>query len=76
MMLSPKYSDLTKLVMPKSKRDRIDSSTAITKYRVLDSNYGVSLIECQPITGRFHRFLFPIDCFRYVQVLNIKFVHI
>ncbi len=55
-MLSPAYNDLTKLVMPKGKRDHINSSTAITKYRVLDSNYGVSLVECQPITGELHRF--------------------
>jgi hypothetical protein len=53
MMLSPEYNDLTKLVMPKAKREHINSSTAITKYRVLDSNYGVSLVECQPITGKF-----------------------
>jgi 23S rRNA-/tRNA-specific pseudouridylate synthase len=52
MMLSPAYNDLTKLVMPKTKRNNIDSSNAITKYRVIDSNYGVSLVECQPITGR------------------------
>ena len=51
MMLSPEYNDLTKLVMPKGKREHIDSSLAITKYRVLDSNYGVSLVECQPVTG-------------------------
>ncbi len=55
-MLSPEYNDLTKLVMPKVKRDHINSSTAITKYRVIDSNYGVSLVECQPITGLFYRF--------------------
>jgi hypothetical protein len=54
MMLSPAYNDLTRLVMPKGKRENIDSSAAITKYRVLDSNYGVSLVECQPITGKFH----------------------
>ncbi len=53
-MLSPEYNDLTKLVMPKGKRNHIDSSKAITKYRVMDSNYGVSLIECQPITGSYY----------------------
>ena len=51
-MLSPNYNDLTKLVMPKVKRNHINSSAAFTKYRVIDSNYGVSLVECQPITGR------------------------
>jgi 23S rRNA-/tRNA-specific pseudouridylate synthase len=66
MMLSPAYNDLTKLVMPKAKRDHINSSKAITKYRVLDSNYGVSLVECQPITGRFYRFLVLFNSFRYV----------
>ena len=55
MMLSPEYNDLTKLVMPKGKREHIDSSLAITKYRVLDSNYGVSLVECQPVTGVKHQ---------------------
>lgn len=53
MMLSPEYNDLTKLVIPKAKREHINSSTAITKYRVIDSNYRVSLVECQPITGKF-----------------------
>lgn len=53
MMLSPEYNDLTKLVLPKKKRDAINSSEAITKYRVIDSNYGVSLLECQPVTGQF-----------------------
>jgi 23S rRNA-/tRNA-specific pseudouridylate synthase len=52
MMLSPDYNDLTKLVMPKGKRDHIENSSAITKYRVIDANYGVSLVECQPVTGR------------------------
>jgi hypothetical protein len=66
MMLSPAYNDLTKLVMPKAKRNQIDSSTAITKYRVLDSNYGVSLVECQPITGRFHRCLYSKPFFSYL----------
>lgn len=51
MMLSPSYSDLTKLILPKNKRENIESSSAKTKYRVLDTNYGVSLIECQPVTG-------------------------
>lgn len=51
MMLSPAYNDFTKLVMPKAKRDHVESSRAITKYRVIDSNYGVSLVECQPVTG-------------------------
>ena len=55
MMLSPAYNDLTKLVMPKSKRNQIDSSPAITKYRVIDSNYAVSLVECQPVTGVKHQ---------------------
>ncbi|UJR15463.1 hypothetical protein I4U23_002406 [Adineta vaga] len=55
MMLSPEYNDLTKLVLPKTKRSHINSSNAITKYRVLDSNYGVSLVECQPITGVKHQ---------------------
>lgn len=55
MMLSPEYNDLTKLVIPKAKRGHIDSSTAITKYRVIDSNYGVSLVECQPVTGDYKR---------------------
>ncbi|CAF1045423.1 unnamed protein product [Rotaria sordida] len=55
MMLSPDYNDLTKLVMPKVKRDRINSSAAKTKYRVIDSNYGVSLVECQPVTGVKHQ---------------------
>ncbi|CAF1196929.1 unnamed protein product [Rotaria sp. Silwood1] len=55
MMLSPDYNDLTKLVMPKVKRDHINSSTAITKYRVIDSNYEVSLVECQPVTGVKHQ---------------------
>ncbi|CAF2664473.1 unnamed protein product [Rotaria sp. Silwood2] len=55
MMISPDYNDLTKLVMPKAKRDHINSSTAITKYRVIDSNYGVSLVECQPVTGVKHQ---------------------
>jgi len=55
MMLSPEYNDLTKLVMPKGKREHIESSKAITKYRVIDSNYGLSLVECQPITGNHHR---------------------
>lgn len=55
MMLSPRYSDLAKLVIPKGKRDNAKSSSAITKYRVIDSNYGVSLVECQPVTGRDHR---------------------
>ena len=55
MMLSPAYNDLTKLVIPKAKRNNIDSSNAITKYRVIDSNYGVSLVECQPITGVKHQ---------------------
>lgn len=59
-MLSPAYNDLTKLVMPKAKREHINSSTAITKYRVIDSNYRVSLVECQPITGRFS-FIFILD---------------
>ena len=52
MMLSPEYNDLTKLVLPKKKRDAINSSEAITKYRVIDSNYGVSFLECQPVTGQ------------------------
>lgn len=65
MMLSPAYNDLTKLVMPKAKRNHINSSTAITNYRVIDSNYGVSLVECQPITGRrYHRFQIPIKSFQ------------
>lgn len=51
MMLSPEYNELTKLVMPKNKREHINSSEAITKYRVIDSNYGISLVECQPVTG-------------------------
>ena len=51
MMLSPDYNELAKLVMPKGKRDHINSSKAITQYRVIDSNYGVTLVECQPITG-------------------------
>lgn len=55
MMLSPAYNDLTKLVMPKAKRSHIDSSPAITKYRVIDSNYAVSLVECQPVTGVKHQ---------------------
>lgn len=54
MMLSPDYNELTKLVMPKSKRSHIKSSEATTNYRVIDSNYGVSLVECQPITGNFY----------------------
>ena len=58
MMLSPNYNELAKLVMPKGKRDHIHGSTAITKYRVLDSNYGVSLVECQPVTGKFHLFIY------------------
>lgn len=53
-MLSPDYNELTKLVMPKSKRSHIKSSEATTNYRVIDSNYGVSLVECQPITGNFY----------------------
>ncbi|CAF2080026.1 unnamed protein product [Rotaria magnacalcarata] len=55
MMLSPDYNELTKLVMPKVKRNHIDSSAAITKYRVIDSNYGASLVECQPVTGVKHQ---------------------
>jgi 23S rRNA-/tRNA-specific pseudouridylate synthase len=54
MMLAPNYNELAKLVMPKSKRDNAQSSSAITKYRVIDSNYGVSLVECQPVTGTDH----------------------
>lgn len=57
MMLSPEYTELTKLVLPKTKRNKPESSAAITKYRVLDSNYGVSLLECQPVTGKKTNFL-------------------
>ena len=68
MMLSPEYSELAKLVMPKGKRDNAKSSTAITKYRVIDSNYGVSLVECQPVTGRDHREARNVDqCSSFVS---------
>ena len=68
MMLSPEYNDLTRLVMPKSKRSHIDSSSAVTKYRVIDSNYAVSLVECQPVTGRHQRIQLSIDSFYDLQV--------
>ncbi|CAF1649702.1 unnamed protein product [Didymodactylos carnosus] len=55
MMLSPEYDELAKLVIQKKKREKVESSKAITKYRVLDSNYGTSLVECQPVTGVKHQ---------------------
>ncbi|XP_064620523.1 uncharacterized protein LOC135483497 [Lineus longissimus] len=54
MVLKPDYDEKTKLVMKKSS---VDTSQAITKYKVLDSNdnVGAALVLCEPKTGVKHQ---------------------
>ncbi|XP_013421870.1 uncharacterized protein LOC106181887 isoform X1 [Lingula anatina] len=48
MTLIPDYTEETKLVMRKRRKDVLE---AVTKYKVLDDNGKCALVECLPMTG-------------------------